>query len=64
MTLEQLQAELNEITTDDTEAVILISISEGAILFRSFGDRSLVREALEELIDDYESSPAPEFYAH
>ena len=64
MTLEQLHAELDEMTGDDTEAVILISISEGAIVFRAFGDKELVREALDELIDDYESNPPPEVYAH
>jgi hypothetical protein len=64
MTIEQLHAELDEMTGDDTEAVILITVSEGAIMFRAFGDKDLVREALDELIDDYESNPTPEAYAH
>jgi hypothetical protein len=65
MTLEQLQAELADITDEKTEAVMLIVISPDEIRARAFGCKDLVKAALEDLLDDYDNvMPTPEIYAH
>lgn len=65
MTLERLHPELDDITNEKTEAVMLIAISADVILARAFGDPGLVRNALEDLLEDYDSArPIPEAYAH
>jgi hypothetical protein len=65
MTLERLHAELDEITDEKTEAVMLIVISPDEIRARAFGCKDLVKSALEDLLDDYDSvRPIPEIYAH
>jgi hypothetical protein len=65
MTLEQLHAELDEITNEQTEGIMLIAISDDAILVRAFGDKEIIRAAMEDIIDDYDSDrPSSEVYAH
>lgn len=65
MTLERLHAELDEITDEKTEAVMLIAVSADEIRARAFGDKDLVKAALEDLLEDYDSArPIPEAYAH
>ena len=65
MTLERLHAELDEITDDKTEAVMLIVVSADEIRARAFGCKDLVKSALEDLLEDYDSvRPTPEAYAH
>jgi len=65
VTLERLHAELDEITDDRTEAVMLIVVSAEEIRARAFGCKDLVKAALEDLLEDYDSvRPTPEAYAH
>lgn len=65
MTLDRLHAELDEITDEQTEAVMLIVISADEIRARAFGCKDLVKAALEDLLEDYDSvRPTPEAYAH
>lgn len=65
MTLDRLHAELDEMTDEQTEAVMLIVVSRDEIRARAFGDKDLVKAALQDLLDDYDSArPIPEVYAH
>ena len=43
--LQQLQTELDEITNETTEGVMLIAISQDAITVRAFGDEDIIRAA-------------------
>lgn len=63
--LQQLQTELDEITNEATEGVMLIAISQDVIMVRAFGDEDIIRAAMAEIIEDYDSDrPSQEVYAH
>lgn len=65
MNSKQIHAELDEITNEKTEGVMLIAISQDAIMVRAFGNKEIIRDALAELVENYDSDrPSSEVSAH